>query len=120
MAGGNGGDCTHYFVSPSEDYIIFQEIIIFMGTSQDDDRPTKTHPSPGPLIEYKIDKNKQLRRKQLWRRSYKKQFFLFDVAQQKVIPSKFDDFNLDSEDDSEFCLYANWAPTLSANKDQIS
>ena len=66
-----------------------------------------------------IDKNKKLRRKQLWRRSYKKQFFLFDVAQQKVIPSKFDDFNLDSEDDSEFCLYANWAPTLSANKDRI-
>ena len=56
----------------------------------------------------------------MWRRSYKKQFFLFDVAQQKVIPSKFDDFNLDSEDDSEFCLYANWAPTLSANKDRIS
>ena len=27
MAGGNGGDCTHYFVSPSEDYIIFQDII---------------------------------------------------------------------------------------------
>ena len=27
MAGGNGGDCTHYFVSPSEDFIIFQDII---------------------------------------------------------------------------------------------
>ena len=61
----------------------------------------------------------KLRRKQLWRRSYKKQFFLFDVAQQRVIPSKFDDFNLDSENDSEFCLYANWAPTLTANKDRI-
>ena len=51
MAGGNGGDCTHYFVSPSEDYIIFQEIIIYIWTSQDNDRPTKTHPSPGPLID---------------------------------------------------------------------
>ena len=51
MAGGNGGDCTHYFVSPSEDYIIFQEIIILMGTREDDDRPTKTHPSLRPLIE---------------------------------------------------------------------
>ena len=28
MAGGNGGYCTHYFISPSEEYIIFQEIII--------------------------------------------------------------------------------------------
>ena len=27
MAGGNGGDCTHYFVSPSEEFVIFQEII---------------------------------------------------------------------------------------------
>ena len=46
MAGGNGGDCTHYFVSPSEDYIIFQEIIIFWA-NQDDDRPTKTRSVPG-------------------------------------------------------------------------
>lgn len=65
------GDCTTYYVSPNEKFILFQ----------------KTN-------------------KQLWRRSYQKQFYLFDVATEKVLPTFFDEFNPTSN-----CLYAGWSPT---------
>ena len=44
--------------------------------------------------------------KQLWRRSYQKQFYVFSVEQQKVVTSFFDNYN-----SGEKCLYAGWAPT---------
>ena len=44
--------------------------------------------------------------KQLWRRSYQKQFYVFSVAEQKVIKTFFDEYNPTSN-----CLYAGWAPT---------
>ena len=48
--------------------------------------------------------------KQLWRRSYKKQFYIFDTETQKNIEgSVFDQFNPESN-----CLYAGWAPLGSA------
>merc|ERR1719204_277047 len=65
------GGCTTYYVSPNEEYVLFQ----------------KTN-------------------KQLWRRSYQKQFYVFSVAEQKVIETFFDEYNPTSN-----CLYAGWAPT---------
>ena len=67
----DGGDCTTYYVSPNEKFVLFQ----------------KTN-------------------KQLWRRSYLKQFYIFDVATQKVLSTFFDEFNPTSD-----CLFAGWSPT---------
>ena len=47
--------------------------------------------------------------KQLWRRSYQKEFYVFSVDKQEVVKTFFDTFNDPFND--EFCLYAGWAPT---------